>query len=222
MGESSKPQSKPLSVLLMNQMNSPKERLTDRKRTAIMEAAVSELRASGFDNTSMDRIAEVASVSKRTVYNHFPSKEALFAAIVDELMTRCSVISEFPYDPDESLASQLTAIGRATIDLATSNEFQDLARVTLSRFIQSPEIAREMMIEPKQFEVGLVTWINAAQKAGRLKVSNPQQAAKQFQGLINSFVFWPQLVGSEPPLSARQQTAVLKSSVAMFLDHYAS
>ncbi|WP_390888393.1 TetR/AcrR family transcriptional regulator, partial [Leclercia adecarboxylata] len=50
-------------------------RLTDRKRAAILEAAVAEFRAFGFAGTSMDRIAATAEVSKRTVYNHFASKD---------------------------------------------------------------------------------------------------------------------------------------------------
>ena len=36
----------------------PRIRLTDRKRAAILEGAVREFRARGFDNTSMDSIAK--------------------------------------------------------------------------------------------------------------------------------------------------------------------
>ena len=54
-------------------------RLTDRKREAIIQAAIEAFRADGFEATSMDKIAAKAEVSKRTVYNHFPSKEELFA-----------------------------------------------------------------------------------------------------------------------------------------------
>lgn len=37
----------------------------------------------GFTRASMDAIAEAASVSKRTVYNHFPDKQALRGRIVN-------------------------------------------------------------------------------------------------------------------------------------------
>ncbi|MCF5632840.1 TetR family transcriptional regulator, partial [Pseudomonas syringae] len=50
-------------------------RLTDQKREAIVLAAIAEFGDRGFEITSMDRIAARAEVSKRTVYNHFPSKE---------------------------------------------------------------------------------------------------------------------------------------------------
>ncbi|EDL61289.1 TetR/AcrR family transcriptional regulator [Gimesia maris] len=204
----------------MNQTSGNKTRLTDRKRAAIMEAAVSEWKHQGYDNTSMDRIAEVASVSKRTVYNHFPSKEELFAAIVAELMSRCQIMKEFDFDPKKSISSQLTAIGKTAVELMTSTEFQDLARVTLSRFLQSPEIASEMLIETTQVEAELAVWFKTTHEAGQLRVPDPTLAAKQFLGLIQSFAFWPPLIGKEPPLTTPQKKAVVKSTVSMFLDHY--
>ena len=42
------------------------QRLTDRKREAIIQAAIAEFRANGFEVTSMDKIADNAGVSKRT------------------------------------------------------------------------------------------------------------------------------------------------------------
>lgn len=52
------------------------QRLTDRKREAIIQAAIAEFRANGFEITSMDKIAATAGVSKRTVYNHFLAKRS--------------------------------------------------------------------------------------------------------------------------------------------------
>ncbi len=65
-----------------------KTRLSDRKHAAIIEAAVAEFDAQGFEATSMDCVAARAGVSKRTVYNHFASKEALFRQIRDALVRR--------------------------------------------------------------------------------------------------------------------------------------
>ena len=69
----------------------PTPRLTDRKRDAIVQAAIGEFREHGFNGTSMDRVAAAADVSKRTVYNHFPSKEELFEAILLLMWERSSL-----------------------------------------------------------------------------------------------------------------------------------
>src|SRR6218665_1327929 len=82
-------------------------RLTDRKREAILRAAVAEFREFGFAGTSMDRIAATAEVSKRTVYNHFASKDELFTAILWQLFEASQALDVVPYDPAQSLREQL-------------------------------------------------------------------------------------------------------------------
>jgi len=47
-------------------------------RGRLIEAARQEFCRDGFRGTSVDRIAAAAGVAKQTLYNHFPSKEALF------------------------------------------------------------------------------------------------------------------------------------------------
>ncbi len=79
------------------------QRLTDRKRVAIVDAAIAEFREHGFDATSMDRIAATAAVSKRTVYNHFPSKDELFAEILQRMWESSVAQPAVPYLADQSL-----------------------------------------------------------------------------------------------------------------------
>jgi TetR/AcrR family transcriptional regulator of autoinduction and epiphytic fitness len=202
--------------------NEPRTRLTDRKRAAILDAAAREFRSRGFDNTSMDGIATAATVSKRTVYNHFASKEELFTAIVDELMSRCEAAVEYPFDEHKTLEKQLSDIGRSAIELFASDDLQNLARVVASRFLQSPELARTVIGDSKPLDRQVAKWIQAGQKAGRLKSQKPQRAAKQFLGLIDSFALWPQILGGKPTLSKRERDEVVQSAVAMFLSHYAT
>lgn len=83
------------------------QRLTDRKREAIIQAAISEFRSHGFEITSMDKIAATAGVSKRTVYNHFPSKEELFAEILNQLWARIIAEPSVSYNREQPLREQL-------------------------------------------------------------------------------------------------------------------
>jgi len=50
---------------------------------AILEATARILIREGFDKASTNRIAEVAGVSVGSLYQYFPSKEAIVAALID-------------------------------------------------------------------------------------------------------------------------------------------
>src|SRR2546423_11239144 len=55
---------------------------TVRSRAAIIEAATTLFLRSGYQGTSVEDIAALAAVSKRSVYNNFGDKERLFTEIV--------------------------------------------------------------------------------------------------------------------------------------------
>lgn len=199
----------------------PPQRLTDRKRAAIIEAAIEEFRAAGFEATSMDRIAARASVSKRTVYNHFPSKEALFAAILRELWDESQTQHALTYRGDEPLRPQLLELLMRKLRLLNDEAFLSLARVAIAAGIHSPERARDMVARLGEREEDLTVWIRAAAADGRLKTSDPLFAALQLQGIVKGFAFWPQVTMGQPPLTKREQKKVAESAADMFLARYA-
>lgn len=204
----------------MDSSTSP-QRLTDRKRAAIVEAAIEEFRAAGFEATSMDRIAARASVSKRTVYNHFPSKEALFAAILRELWDESRTNNGPAYRADEPLRPQLLELLQRKLRLLNDEAFLSLARVAIAAGIHSPERARDMVARLGEREEDLTVWIRAAAADGRLKTSDPLFAALQLQGIVKGFAFWPQVTMGQPPLSKNEQKKVAESAADMFLARYA-
>ncbi len=53
------------------------------KRQQIIETSYEVFRESGFFATSMDELIEAANVSRRTMYNHFSSKNALVLAVIE-------------------------------------------------------------------------------------------------------------------------------------------
>lgn len=197
------------------------QRLTDRKREAIVRAAVEEFRSAGYEATSMDRIAAVAGVSKRTVYNHFPSKEELFALILEELWQSSVASVELPYRADQPLDVQLLQLLRQKLDLLGDANFIDLARVAMAEIIHSPERAQAIVCRMGEKESGVSAWIRAAIADGRLRQVDPEFAGHQLQGLVKSFAFWPQVTMGQAPLAQAERTRVAESAVAMFLGFYA-
>ena len=136
-------------------------------------AAIEEFLAAGFDATSMDRIAARAGVSKRTVYNHFPSKEALFAAILRQLWDASDTGETPAYPPTSRCARSCSSCCRSKLRLLNDEAFLSLARVAIAAGIHSPERARDMVARMGEREEDLTVWIRAAAADGRLKTTDP-------------------------------------------------
>lgn len=197
------------------------QRLTDRKREAIVAAAIAEFRAHGFEVTSMDKIAATAGVSKRTVYNHFPSKEELFAEILHQLWANSVAQLDVTYASDRPLREQLRGLLEAKMKMMSDANFLDLARVAIAATIHSPERAQDMVNRLSKREEGFTQWVRAAQADGRLNCTDPGFAAHQIQSLLKAFAFWPQITLGQPTLDAAAQAKVIESAIDLFLAGYA-
>lgn len=198
------------------------QRLTDRKRLAILDAAASQFRTYGYDATSVDRIAALAEVSKRTVYNHFPSKEELFAETLVQLFQSSAATDDLAYRADLALDVQLAEILRMKLRSMAGQDFLDLARVAVAEAIHSPERARPIMARIGEREQGVTAWIRAAQVDGRLKPGDPAFASTLLQGQVKAVAFWPQMTMGAPPMTEDQQRALIDAAVTMFLSYFAS
>lgn len=196
------------------------KKLTELKREHIIEAAISEFKTNGFRATSMDRIAATAKVSKRTVYNHFKNKEDLFQSITQELCDLATQISDHVYDPKVLVKTQLQAIATQEISLLISVEFLDTLKMITSESLASPELTRSIFENFQDNSIGVVKWIKKATKDGKLKVTDPVRAGKQFLALIETFALWPQLYGLKPVPKKKEQQMIINSAVAMFLNTY--
>lgn len=200
----------------------PPTRLTDRKREAIVQAAIAEFRENGFAGTSMDRVAAAADVSKRTVYNHFPSKDELFEAILAQMWEHSHAQAEIRYDAGRPLRAQLLAVLEQKMQMLDDASFIDLSRVAMAELMHTPERARALVDRLSEKEEGLPLWMRAAQQDGRLRTGvDAHYAAHQLHGMVKSFAFWPQLAMGQPPLAPALRQQVLEDAVDMFLGFYA-
>ncbi|QEV20340.1 TetR/AcrR family transcriptional regulator [Streptomyces alboniger] len=84
----------------------------DANRRRILEVALTELLRD--PDASMDQIARAAGVVRRTVYGHFPSREALVGALLDGAVEAVAAAHASGRaqsdDPAESLAHSMLAV----------------------------------------------------------------------------------------------------------------
>ncbi len=198
----------------------PAPRLSERKRAAILEAASDQFRACGYEATSMDSIAATAQVSKRTVYNHFASKDVLFAAILIQLFDSNGAVREVAYQPGKPLRAQLVELLRLKVATMANRSFLDLSRVAIGEAIYGPDRAHALFARLSEREAGVCSWIRSAQEDGKLKECDPQFAAMLLQGPIKAVAFWPQVLMDAPPLLPSTQFELVDAAVDMFLSQF--
>ncbi len=170
---------------------------SDDKRQDIIRAAMDEFQAQGFDGARMDRVAERAGVSKRTVYNHFDSKEALFGAISEIAFAMVAEVRAIPYDSSRPLRPQLVELGRAEGRLLSNPEFMRLARVGVAEILRSPETAERLGLGGALADTLYVEFFTAAAEAGAIRPEAPALAARQFMHMIKGQAYWPALFSGQ-------------------------
>src|SRR5262249_12911581 len=84
--------------------------LIERRRTQILCAAAGLFARAGYPDADLQEVADALGVAKGTLYRYFPSKEALFLAVVDQGMRR---VHEFVRAAYQDIADPLDRIETA-------------------------------------------------------------------------------------------------------------
>jgi pimeloyl-ACP methyl ester carboxylesterase/AcrR family transcriptional regulator len=159
----------------------------DRRRAKsrrILDAALAEFCARGFDGASMNAIAERAGVSKPTLYQYFGDKDGLFDAVLDE----GRVVLLAPLGATQGdLVDRLWQFAWTYADFVLRPDMLSLARLILGEAERRPESAVAYHRSgPGRAFAGIVTFVGEMAAAGRLEVDDAELAAQDLWSLILS------------------------------------
>ena len=154
------------------------------KSRRILDAALEEFSAKGFDGVSMASIAKRAGVSKPTLYQYFGDKDGLFANVLQQgcehLITPLSA-------PDGSLVDRLWNFSWTYADFVLRDDMLSLARLVLGEASRRPDIAVTYHdAGPGKAFKGLTTFIQECVDAKQLDVDDIEYAAQDLWSLILS------------------------------------
>lgn len=193
---------------------------SEQKRVDILVAAVSLFSEEGFKSTSMDMVAAKANVSKRTVYNHFPSKEALFKEILQDIISRVGQATAIPYQPNVSLKSQLLMVALNEVELLKDECMIQLSRVCIAESIHAPELVAEETEQFNSADFGFGVWVKQAIADKKLIDEDPMLMVHHFVGSLKEIFFWPQIFSSGTLPDEDRIREIIERTIRMFLSEY--
>ncbi len=191
-----------------------------RKHKAILAAARRLFLDKGYGASSMDEVAEIATVSKRTVYVHFGSKEALFFEMIREMCSdvipqRLIDIGTVGTADAEALLVEIGTVFLANI--YTPDQIR-LLRQVMAEATTSPAMGQMMFDGPIEGSHRAIRdYLAAMTRHGLLDIADPDFAAKQFQGLLKTDLQLRLLLGHSCDTSPARLREIAQSCVHLFL-----
>lgn len=205
---------------MTRQLSSYHREVAATNRAAILEAAVRLFLESGYDRTSLARVAEGAGVSKATLFKQFPTKAELFEATV--LTAGGSPDAEIIDPQTGDLHAGLAALGRAYAELLTRPRMIALMRAVIAESPRFPEL-RERTFDFGTLPVlaALGRYLRAEHAAGTADIDDPDVASAQFLGMIASAIFWPRLVHGTWTITDDEQLRAVDEAARTITARYA-
>ncbi|WP_062733616.1 TetR/AcrR family transcriptional regulator [Sphingobium abikonense] len=211
-------------------MTASKEPVSGSRREArkrdrqemILEVAQRYFLDHGYAGTTMSGIAAALGGSKGTLWNHFPSKDALFSAVLDRVAqayrTRLSKI----LDPDAGLEEVLRGACVSLVAKVTSPEAIALHRLVISEGGRFPELSRIFFeLAPRNTRALLADFLEQAMRRGALRKANALDAARALMALCMAGIHHQLLMGQITQFEPEDIDRDAAFAVDLFLRAYA-
>ena len=167
-------------------------------RQRIMDAALNVFSRKGFHDTRIDDIADEAQSSKGGVYFHFPGKDQLFLALIDEF---ARLLEE---RLTRSIAAEPRGIRRVEAalqaGLSVFGEYNQLAKIFLLQAVGLGQTFETKRLEILDRFAGLIQChLDEAVVDGNIEPIDTEIVAHAWVGAINELVMrWIQTGQPEP------------------------
>jgi TetR/AcrR family transcriptional regulator len=170
---------------------------TDR-RQQLIETALDVFSRKGFDGATTKEIAVEAGVTEAIIFRHFPTKQALYTAVV-----------QAKRDPAE-VEAWMAAVKSLTGRNDDAGLFREIARVILACYRDDPrhervmlyvalEGHRQTLVEHRRFSLPIMKlftdYVARRQKEGALKAGPPMAVILAIAGMASHFAMVTGLFG---------------------------
>jgi AcrR family transcriptional regulator len=153
------------------------------RREQIIRTATELFSRDGFRGATVRRLAEKAGISEAMIYHHFPSKEALYDAMLQHKLEN----SKHLFYPLEAANAKQD---RVVLETIVGNFLQEVKkdssymRMLLYSALEGHEFARKVVNGPLQDFYGFLgSYLEERMKNGTMKANSGQVAARLLMGM---------------------------------------
>ena len=201
----------------------PPRGLAGEVEERILDAAALVFLEHGFRGASVDEIAEVACAGKPTIYARFPSKQALFTAVVERLVRRNTNFEAISC-AGGSIEERLNGLAAVILTRVMTPETIGLIRVAVAEARRFPELATSVSRmgreRPTEALTDVLGGLGASDAIGASPAFAPHrlpETARRFLDLVVLPMLVRALFGEDLALLRAEIGPHAAGSVAFFL-----
>jgi AcrR family transcriptional regulator len=165
-----------------------RRRLTgDERRVAILEAARGAFARRGFHGAGTSEIAAAAGCSEPMIYKHFPSKQALFAAVLQDATLELRDRIHATLDARDPGADELTAMAGIAERLCEEQLMFDVCRLRMLAvtLTDDPQIREALDLSFSGVRARVVRAVKEGQERGSVRADiDPDAVSWLWLGFI--------------------------------------
>lgn len=173
-----------------------RQRRKEARPSEIVEVAIECFLENGFEATKLDEVARRSGIAKGTIYLYFETKEQLFRAVVQHVISsNLKDIEVAASTFDGSLTDLVPAITSKVVKVLATSRAPALARLILREADRFPDLARvwfEDVATPvlSSFE----TILKRAQASGEIREGDPRLQVFSILGPLTAGILFSELV----------------------------
>lgn len=196
----------------------PRSPRGQKRRARILQAAAELFLDRGYGETAIDAIVERSGGSKATLYSYFPTKEDLFHAVVDDIVSNRQ---QPPNEVSGDLRAALIMLAVQRMKVVFSSQHRQLLRLIVAEHDRFPAIAA-MYYEhgPKRSHDMLVGYMWQLKERGLLQIDSPEESAEFLIGMLVHQWYLVQLYLQAPPPSEQAMHERATHVVDRFLEAF--
>jgi TetR/AcrR family transcriptional regulator, mexJK operon transcriptional repressor len=184
------------------------------KLEAILDSAYALFLERGVAATTMEAVAERASVSKMTIYANFRDKPALLTAVFDRCIKLLHAF-ELTVGPDlKSSVERLVELGQAVVSAASNPEVVRMNRLMMECADEHPRLAAVFYNAGRGEAIKRIAeFLKSLTQRGFLSIKDPDLAAEQLFASWEGMGLVRQSLGVAGPPSADAITRRVRYAV---------